>query len=41
MCKHYRQESPSPMHFFKVIKSHAGIIGKEHADTLAKKSATT
>jgi len=32
--------SPSPIHFFKV-KSHAGIIGNEHADALAKKSATT
>jgi len=30
----------SPVHFFKV-KSHAGIIGNEHADALAKKSATT
>jgi hypothetical protein len=29
-----------PIHFFKV-KSHAGIIGYEHADALAKKSATT
>jgi len=29
-----------PIHFFKV-KSHAGIIGNEHADALAKKSATT
>jgi hypothetical protein len=28
------------IHFFKV-KSHAGIIGNEHADALAKKSATT
>jgi len=33
-------QSPSPVHFFK-LKSHAGIIGNEHADTLAKKSATT
>jgi hypothetical protein len=33
-------QSPSPIHFFKV-KSHAGIIGNEHADALAKKSATT
>jgi len=33
-------QSPSPIHFFKV-KSHAGIIGNEHADVLAKKSATT
>jgi len=29
------RQSPSPIHFFKV-KSHAGIIGNEHADTLAK-----
>jgi hypothetical protein len=28
------------IHFFKV-KYHAGIIGNEHADALAKKSATT
>jgi ribonuclease HI len=34
------RQSPSPIHFFKV-KSHAGIIGNEHADDLAKKSATT
>ena len=35
------RQSPSPMiHFFKV-KSHAGIIGNEHADALAKKSATS
>jgi len=34
------RQSPSPIHFFKV-KSHAGIIGNEHADALAKKSATT
>jgi hypothetical protein len=34
------RQSPSPIHFFKV-KSHAGIIGNEHADPLAKKSATT
>jgi len=33
-------QSPSPIHFFKV-KSHAGIIGNEHADALAKMSATT
>ena len=33
-------QSPSTIHFFKV-KSHAGIIGNEHADALAKKSATT
>ena len=33
-------QSPSPIHFFKV-KSHAGNIGNEHADVLAKKSATT
>ena len=33
-------QSPSPIHFFKV-KSHAGIIDNEHADALAKKSATT
>ena len=30
----------SPIHFFKV-KSHAGIVGNEHADILAKKSAIT
>ena len=30
----------SPIHFFKV-ESHAGIISNEHADALAKKSATT
>jgi hypothetical protein len=34
------RQSPSPIHFLKV-KSHAGIIGNEHADALAKKSATT
>ena len=35
------RQSPSPIYFFKV-KFHAGIIGKnEHADALAKKSATT
>jgi ribonuclease HI len=34
------RQSPSPIHFFKV-KSHAGIIGNEHADVLAKKSSTT
>ena len=34
------RQSPSPIHFFKV-KSHAGIIGNEHVDVLAKKSATT
>jgi hypothetical protein len=34
------RQSPSPIHFFKV-KSHADIIGNEHADALAKKSATT
>jgi len=34
------RQSPSPIYFFKV-KSHAGIIGNEHADALAKKSATT
>ena len=34
------RQSPSPIHFFKV-KSYAGIIGNEHANTLAKKSATT
>ena len=34
------RQSPSPIHFFKV-KSHAGIIGYEHADTLAKRSAPT
>jgi len=34
------RQSPSPIHFFKV-KSHAGIVGNEHADALAKKSGTT
>jgi hypothetical protein len=34
------RQSPSPIHYFKVM-SHAGIIGNEHADVLAKKSATT
>jgi len=34
------RQSPSPIHFFKV-KSHAGIVGNEHVDALAKKSATT
>ena len=34
------RQSPSPIHFFKV-KSHAGIIGNEPADVLAKKLATT
>jgi len=34
------RQSPSPIHFIKV-KSHASIIGNEHADALAKKSATT
>jgi len=34
------RQSPSPIHFFKV-KSQAGNIGNEHADALAKKSATT
>jgi ribonuclease HI len=34
------RQSPSPIYFFKV-KSHAGIIGNEHVDALAKKSATT
>jgi hypothetical protein len=34
------RQSPSPIYFFKV-KSYAGIIGNEHADALAKKSATT
>jgi hypothetical protein len=29
------RQSPSPIHFFKV-KSHAGIVGNEHADALAK-----
>ena len=33
------RQSPSPIHFFKV-KSHASIIFNEHADALAKKSAT-
>jgi hypothetical protein len=30
------RQSPSPIHFFKV-KSHAGIIGNEHADAFAAK----
>ena len=34
------RQSPSPIRFFKV-KFHAGIIGNEHAEALAKKSATT
>ena len=34
------RQTPSPIYFFKV-KSHASIIGNEHADALAKKSATT
>ena len=34
------RQLPSPIHFF-IVKSHAGIIGNEHADDLAKKSATT
>jgi ribonuclease HI len=34
------RQSPLPIHFFKV-KSQAGIIGNEHADALAKNSATT
>ena len=34
------RQSPSPIHFLEV-KSHASIIGNEHADALAKKSATT
>ena len=34
------RQSPSPIQSFKV-KSHAGIFGNEHADVLAKKSATT
>jgi hypothetical protein len=34
------RQSPLPIHFFKV-KSYAGVIGNEHADALAKKSATT
>jgi hypothetical protein len=33
------RQSPSPIHFF-TVKSHAGIISNEHADALAKKSAT-
>jgi ribonuclease HI len=33
-------QSPSPIHFFK-LKSHAGIVGNEHTDALAKKSVTT
>ena len=33
-------QSPSPVHFHKV-KSHAGIIGNEHADALARTSITT
>ena len=36
-ANHHR---PSTHCFFKV-KSHAGIIDNEHADALAKKSATT
>jgi hypothetical protein len=40
LSKKQIRQSPSPIHFFKV-KSHAGIIGNEHADVLAKKSATT
>ena len=34
------RQSPSPIHFHKV-KSHAGIIGNEYADALARKSITT
>jgi len=34
------RQSLSPIHFFK-LKSHAGIIGNEHADALAIQSATT
>jgi ribonuclease HI len=34
------RQSPSPIYFFKV-KSHASIIGNEHAGALAIKSATT
>jgi hypothetical protein len=34
------RQSPSTIHFFKV-KSHAGTIGNERADALAKKAATT
>jgi hypothetical protein len=34
------RQSPSPIHFFK-IRSHAGTIGNEHADALARKSAIT
>ena len=34
------RQSPSPIHFFKV-KSHAGIIGNEHTDVFATKSAIT
>jgi ribonuclease HI len=33
-------QSPSPIHFHN-IKSHAGIIGNEYADALARKSITT
>ena len=33
-------QSPSPILFHKV-KSHAGIIGNEYADALARKSITT
>jgi hypothetical protein len=37
-AKHHRR---STSYFFKVNKSHAGIIGNKHADALAKQSATT
>jgi hypothetical protein len=33
-------QSPSPIHFHKV-KFHAGIVGNEYADALARKSITT
>ena len=40
LLKQSANHAPSPIYFFKV-RSHAGIIGNEHADVLAKKSATT
>jgi len=33
-------QSPSPIHFHNV-KSHAGIVGNNYADALARKSITT